>query len=187
MTKRPQPRASRPRSAQQGWGARLRLTFIDDALAALGHIRREMIADFFNCDLSLASLDLTAYREAGGLLEQRWGVFTPTGTFTEAGAKSGGKPYYFAAPDWEPVFDSTVQRQAAWELIAAPAINNKAWVADRQKDWVADHPHATPREMAAYFGIGEPSATRGILAVEASRHDPRRAKIWGIFSHHRAR
>lgn len=174
-------RKDRPRGKQTSWPSRLRLMFIDDAFQSLGHIRREMIANYFCCDMNLVSMDLTAYQEAGGKIHQEIGVMGEDGKLTPVGIKSGGKPYYMRDPDWVSVFNSTEERQHAWEHIAGEAESNRQWFIDRRKDWVADNFDAAPREMAGYFGITEDTAEREMRAVEASRFDPVRARVWEAF------
>lgn len=174
-------RKDRPRSAQTGWVSLRRLEFIDDSLQTLGYIRREMIANYFACDLSLASMDLTAYREAGGKIHAEIGEMRKDGLIRPVGIKSGGKPYYMRDLDWVSVFNSTPERQQAWEYIAGEAKDNRQWFTDRRKDWVADHRDAAPSRMAGYFGIAEDTASREMRAIDASRYSPIRAKAWGAF------
>ena len=175
-------RKDRPRSAQTGWCSRRRLEFIDDSLQTLGYIRREMIANYFACDLSLASMDLTAYQQAGGKIHAEIGEMRPNGTLCPVGIKSGGKPYYMRDPDWRSVFGSTPERQQAWEHIAGEAKDNRQWFTDRRKDWVADHAATSPYQMAEYFGISVDTATREMRAIEGSGRNPTRAKAWEAFT-----
>lgn len=172
-------RANRPRSAQTGWVSLRRLEFIDDSLAKLGYVRREYISTYFCCDLSLASMDLTAYQQAGGKIHQEIGEMQADGTVRPVGIKSGGKPYYMRDDDWHSVFNSTPARQHAWEHIAGHASNNRQWFADRRLDWLADHPGATAKDVTTYFGKG---GTSTLAAYNESLSIvPERRKAWEVW------
>lgn len=172
-----------PRS-NTNWPSRKRQQFIEDALISKGHICRNNLINYFGVERSLASMDLTAYRDAGGPIRTALRSESPVPMKTEiergigAGRPKGSAGYYVhSGGKW--ITGSSDARQRAWALLPSGHSKHGDWVAAAYSAWIADNGRDAPR-MATYFGISETQALRAIETAGPGRGDLERAGVWGV-------
>lgn len=165
-----------PRSRLNNWCSRQRLRYIEHHLRKHGWVNREALSAYFATERSLGSMDLTAYREAGGKLRRASAGETLQDGTVVVGYKLGGKAMYVAADDWKPLYPAV----EGWDFLPSGGKDHADWLSKVMTAWSADHPLATASEVQAYFGIGRREA-EDLIAAPPGHGSAVRKKFWEAF------
>lgn len=170
-----------PRS-NNSWSSNRRVEWLEDTLVTKGYVNRQMLQKHFGIEQSLASMDLRAYRQQGGLIRNASAGETLRDGTVVVGKKSGGIIYYVPADDWRSVTGTTTERQAAWALLPSRSASHRAWLASVMTAWREDNPVASSDDVVAYFGVGVREAKELIGAVSGKGPSVERGRVWGIWA-----
>lgn len=171
-----------PRSTSK-WASLRQMEFIEDLLASGKPFQLSQVSRYFSCDTSHASMAMSGYRDAGGMLPVRVSGFVQDGTFRKGSPRNGASAWFLPPADFRPILGSSEARQAAWAAIKGePATNLNEWLFDRMLDYLDDG----GRDVGAYFGMDATKATRHYNALPGSdgmkrRSTEARRQAWEVW------
>lgn len=152
-----------PRSTSK-WASLRQMEFIEDLLQAGKPFQLSQVSRYFSCDTSHASMAMSGYRDAGGMLPVRASGFVEGGAFRKGSPRNGASAWFLPPADFRPILGSSEARQQAWAAIQGePAANLNQWVEDRMMDWLDDG----GVDVESYFQCDPTTAIRVIRNYNA--------------------